>query len=393
MGFATTEKVAAGFKAAGERLDSVQNDLDEIREVGKMLQRQLKRMYQTISAGNGAVDTGGRFGIWATEEQAKTFGYCAMAALGKRFKDMGEITQVGGGVLVPDQTSSRLIDLLPKYGKFRANTTVFPMESASTVVPRITSDLTVYVPGEGGPITPSDGTMGSVRMTPKTWAALCAVSNELEEDSVTALGVILGISITRSMAKNEDLCGFLGDGSATYFSHKGIVGEFMSISNTISEIAGLKVASGNAYSEITLQDFEDTAALLPSEFDDAAKWYVNKRFYHKVMKKLANTTGVASMLDILSDKKTRAFLEYPVEFVPCLPYVEGNSQICAILGDLSMGSYIGQRKELTIEKNDSVYFASNRMAVRGIERIDMAIFGCGNTSAPGPIVGLITAAA
>jgi HK97 family phage major capsid protein len=267
---------------------------------------------------------------------------------------------------------------------------LLPMAGASGLVPKLESRCVVYSPGEGNTIQTSAPSFSQLRLTPKTWAALCKVSNELDEDSVIAVGAILSVSFAQSMAYMEDIVGFLGDGSSTYFGHKGIVGAFHSISDTVSEIAGLKVASGNTYAEITLQDFEDVAALLPAEFDQTAKWYVSKKFWHNVMRKLAASEGIANMFDILSGQKTRHFLGYAVEFVTAMPSAETNSQICAILGDLSAGAYLAQRKELTIQKSEDVYFANNQLGVRAIQRIDINVFGCGDKTNPGPIVGLIT---
>ena len=391
MAFATVEKVQAGFEAAGQKISEIDMRSQETEACIEQLQGQLKRVGQ-LSRHAPAVDGGSRFGVWEDEDQAKDFGACVLAALGRQ-KDMGEITNVAGGVLVPDELSTRFIDLLPKYGKFRANATVLPIGGGKTFVPEITSDMTVYCPGEGGTITPSDVGTGQVQLLPKTWAALAAVSNELDEDSVIAVGIILGISIARSMAKNEDLAGFLGDGTSAYFGHKGIVGAFHSISDTISEIAGLQVATGNAYSEITLSDFRNLVSLLPSEFDDNAKWYCSKRFYNTVMWRLAESAGVAGIFEILSNKKARHFLGYEVVPVNVMPTAEANSQICCLLGDLSQGAYLGQKKELTFQSSDHVYFAKNQKGIRAIERIDFNVFGVGNKTNPGPIVGLITAAA
>jgi HK97 family phage major capsid protein len=305
---------------------------------------------------------------------------------------MGEITNTGGGVLVPEVLQSRYVDVLAKHGKFRSNSTILPIESASVLVPMISADCSVVCTGEGQTINTSSPTFSQLRMTPKTWATLVKVSNEIDEDTVVAVGVILGISMLRSFSKMEDSVGFLGDGSAAYFGMKGIIGAFHFLSDTISEIAGLKVATGNAWGEITLADFQNTVALLPADFDDGAKWYVSKKFFYNVMWRLAETAGVAGIYEILSDKKSRHFLGYPVEFVSCMPAAEANSQICAILGDLSVGSYLAQRKELTLQRSTDVYFANNQLAVRGIERVDVNVFGCGDKTNPGPIVGLITAA-
>ena len=48
----------------------------------------------------------------------------------------------------------------------------------------------------------------------------------MEEDSVVALGEVLGMLIVRSMAKKEDLVGFIDDGTETYFGMTGICGAF-----------------------------------------------------------------------------------------------------------------------------------------------------------------------
>jgi HK97 family phage major capsid protein len=391
MAFATVEKVSAAFEAAGEKINTIDLRSQELEACVKQLQNQLKRILQSVHSATRADDSGGRFGIWASEDQAKTFGECIFAALGRQ-KEMGEITNVGGGVLVPDELQNRFINLLPRYGKFRSNALVLPMGSASAWVPKLETDMTVNCTGEGATIDPSDAEFSQVRMTPKTWSALAKISSELEEDSIIAIGVILGLSIARSMARMEDLAGFLGDGTSTYFGHKGILGAFHSVSDTISEIAGLAVGSGNTYAELTLKDFQKTVGLLPSEYDDGAKWFMSKKFFYNVVWPLAETAGVAGIYEILSDKKTRHLLGYPVEFVPCMPTAEANSQICAILGDLSAGAFLAQRKGLAIQKSEHAFFANNQLGIRGIQRVDFSVYGVGDTTNPGPIVGLITAA-
>jgi HK97 family phage major capsid protein len=187
------------------------------------------------------------------------------------------------------------------------------------------------------------------------------------------------------------LIAFLGDGTSTYFGMTGITGALRNVSDTISEIKSLIVASGNAYSEITLGDFRKVVGILPEDADENAQWYMNKKFYYNVVYPLAETAGVANLFEILSDRKGRFLLGYPVEFVSSMPSTEANSQICAILGDLSMGAYLGQRKGLTIAKSSDVYFANDQLGIRGIERVDVSAFGVGDTEEAGPIVALITA--
>jgi HK97 family phage major capsid protein len=387
--YATEEKTAEGFKAAGERMDDIESCVQETKDAINALFNQLRTVYKTYSS--GITSDGQAYNrCWPHEEQAKQFGEIVLAALGR--KDMTESVAEGGGYLVPEELLSRLIDLMGRYGKFRANTTVLPMTTDKVIVPEITSDLAVYAPGEGAEITKSDMTFGQVALLVKKLCCLTAFSTELEEDSVVAIGEIVGTSIARSIAKKEDLIGFMGDGTETYFGMTGICGALKAVDSDPANIAGLIVASGNAYSEITLGDFQKVVGILPEEFDEDAKWYMNKKFYYNVVWPLAQAAGVANIFEILSDRKSRYLLGYEVEFVPSMPSTEANSQICALLGDLRMGAYLGQRRSLKIDRSDQRYFEKDLIGIRGTERIDVNVYGVGDTSNPGPIVGLITAA-
>ncbi|HUW19373.1 MAG TPA: phage major capsid protein [Sedimentisphaerales bacterium] len=385
----TEEKIAAGFKAAGERMNMFEEQQKELQESINLLTKMLRQYGRALIAGNAPFDQEGmRF--WRTEEDARQFGEYVFMAVGR--KAMAEGTNIGGGALVDATLSAQLIQKLGKYGKLRGNCTVVPIGSAAQHFPRVQSDLTVYCPGEGGTISPSDMGFNIVKMIPKTFVALAAVSNELDEDSIVALGEIIGLSMARSMAKKEDEIGFAGDGTATYFGMTGICQALLNVDAVIASIKGLVVGAGDTYAELTLGNFREVVGILPEDCDDTAKWYMHKRFYYNVVYPLAETAGVANIFEILSDRKGRFLLGYPVEFVHCMPYTEANSQICALLGDLQMGCYIADRKLLTVEQSGEVKFLSNQKAIRGVERIDINAFGVGDTSEPGPIVGLITAA-
>jgi HK97 family phage major capsid protein len=150
------------------------------------------------------------------------------------------------------------------------------------------------------------------------------------------------------------------------------------------------VGSGNKYSELILADFRKVIGVLPEDADDNAKWYMSKKFYFNVIYPLAEKAGVASIFEILSDRKERFLLGYPVEFVGCMPSTEADNQICAILADLELGAYIGERRELEIARSDEVLFGNDLIAIRGTERIDINAYGVGDKAEPGAIVALAT---
>ena len=385
----TEEKVAEGFKAAGERIDVVEQDASEIRKAVDQLAKLLSMYSKAFMSGR--TETGEKYNrFWSTEQEAKAFGELFLIAAGR--KDQGEAVMSEGAVLVPTELSTTLIQKLGQYGKFRKNALVVPVGSDRQLVPKVETDLTVYAPGEGAEITSSDMSFSQVGLTMIKMCCLAKVSSELEEDSVIALGEILGTSTMRSMAKKEDEISFLGDGTSTYFGRTGITGSLRGVDETIGNIKGLKVATGNAYSEITLDDFEGTVAILPDDVDDNAKWYVSRKFFYYVMYKLAREAGAADLFAILTDRKERYFMGYEVEFVHAMPSTEANSQICALLGDLSMGAYLGERRQITIARSTDVFFQNDQIGYRATERVDFNAFGVGDTTEAGPIVGLITAA-
>jgi len=384
------ENIATGFKTAGERFDRVENEQKDFRNHLDQLANYLKQYGKMVMAGR--TETGEEYHhFWPNESDARAFGELILQCCGRGGqKAMGEVSE--GGVLVPIEQAAWIIAKLGNYGRFRRNITRFPMGSSSILVPKIETDLTVYSPGEGVEIEDSDMSFRQLAMVPRKFACLCAVSNELVEDSIIAVGEIIGNSMARSIAKKEDEIGFLGDGTSTYFGMQGIIGALRAVAPAIGNIKGLKVGTGNAWNELTLTDFEDVIAILPDDADDNAKWYVNRKFYYSVMHKLALAAGVANLFEILSPTKSRFFLGYPVEFTSVMPGAEGNSQICALLGDLTIGAYLGERRELTIARSTDVLFKNDQLAIRGTERIAISVYGCGDTTEAGPIVGLITAA-
>jgi HK97 family phage major capsid protein len=286
---------------------------------------------------------------------------------------------------------------MSKYGVFRRNAQLIPMKSDRLLIPEITDDLTVYCPGEGNTITESDMTFGQRGLTPKKLACLAKISSELEDDGIIALGEVVGQSMARSMARKEDEIGFLGDGTSTYFAFQGIAGALLGVDETIGNIKSLVVGSGKTYAELTLADFRKVAGQLPAGAENGAKWYLNKHFFWNVVLPLlwaeTDSKPTIGTPEFFMDGPKMYLFGYPVEFTSVMPKAEADSQICTLLGNLSLGCYLGQRKELTVEHSRDVYFANDQIGIRGIERIAVNCFGVGDTTNAGVICGLITAAA
>lgn len=342
------------------------------------------------------------FGVWAKSVLAPRFMTDEDNALIRKANIT--TTQTSGGALVPDDFSATLIDLKEERGVGRRAVPPEAMARDTMTYPRRTGGLTVYYPGEATAITESNPAVNNVKLTATKMATLTHVSNELLNDAAISFGDLVAREIAYTFADKEDEDLFNGNGTSTYGGRTGLRAALTNLSGTIANIAGLFVGSGNAYSELTVPDFNGTAGLLPAYVKNP-KWYMHKRFFETVCGGLAVRPGAsggaagATMTEMagyrLSGNPT--WLGYPVEFVQVMPRAEGNSQVCVLFGELGLAAKQGTVKGIEIASSEHYGFNSDVLTIRGIQRHAITVHDPGNASAteslrtPGPYVGLITA--
>ena len=414
------KKSSADIDRLNTGVDEVKAHIDKLNSQLRNLKGQSLAMDTTLQVGDYAKNH-----YFASPRQAKVFALLIMAAtmgghnrfkarvdkVNKSLEDMGiepylvdgngrmidkalvGSSQAAGSLVTIEQIPSILM-LIETYGKFRANAQNVPMGAGQTTQPKIDGLLTGYVPGEAGTITESEPDIPVVTLIPRTINFLTVYSMELEEDTLASLGEMLAGLFARSMAYYEDLIGFLGDGTSTYFGMTGITGALRAVDSTIGSIKSLVVGAGNAYSELILANFESLVGTVPEFSDDGAlKWYVHRYFFWTIMVKLAFAAGSGTATEILAGQiiRQRTYLGYPVEFTQVMPKAEANSQICALLANLRQGAQLGTRGGIEFAQSSERYFEKGVIAVRGRDRIAVNAHGVGNTTNAGPICGLITA--
>lgn len=419
------DAMEAQLKTANETIATHKSELDEVKAAAESLKTQL-RTIRTAGVGK-YINSDGSIGKFGSIHEAKAFGLLIMAAttsdvrkadsfhkramksledigikpkwLDPQGKVMTTGSQASGSALVTIEQIPSLITMLESFGAFRRNTTVVPMGAGTTVQPKIDGLLTVYVPGEGGTITDDDPEIGIVSLVPKCMTALTAYSAELDEDAAVGLALMLAPLFTKSFAYYEDLCGFNGDGTAAYFGFTGLKGALLSVSATISKIRSLVVGSGNAYSELKIEDFLKAVGALPEYASGDAKWYAHRYFFYTVMVAVALASGNANAVEVLTgaNSKNRKFLGYDVEFTQVMPRAEANSQICTYFGDLAQATMMGTRGGIEFASSEDRYFEKGIIAVRARNRVAINCHGKGGStddadSTAGPIIGVITAA-
>lgn len=295
-----------------------------------------------------------------------------------------------GGYLVPEEFETSIIVLRETFGVFRQNANVVPMGSDTKWIPRRTGGLTAYFVAEGAAITESKAGWDRVQLIAKSLKALAYTSTELDEDALISLGDTLAGEMAYAFANKEDECGFNGDGTSTYGHINGVRNRLLDVFTT-SGGTGLVLASGNAYSEITLSDLQKVQGALPVYAEQGAAWFCHKSFWSQVLMKLALAAGGVPAAEIMMGGQRR-FLGDPVVISQVMPSTEANSQVPIVYGSLAKGAMLGNRRGVTIAESIHDRFSEDEIAFRGTQRFDIKVHDVGATGTAGPIVGLITAA-
>lgn len=325
---------------------------------------------------------------------------------GLEVKAAGEGSALTGGVLVPTGLDTGIIQLIERYGVARRRWGYKRMTEDVRNVPRRVSGLTAYAVSEGATITDSTKAWDMVELVARKWGVLTYISSELSEDAVIDVGADVADEIAQAFAYGEDNAAINGDGSATYNNTVGLdtlfkkrvtdAGGTFSTDAHKLYAAGIRGATGNTWASVVLTDMEALQGALPVFADTPNKaWFCHKAFYHAVMRRLVLSAGGATAAEIADASVNPRFLGDPVEFMQVMPSATAANQIPVYYGDMALAAKFGDRRRIAIATSEHVNFASDQVAIRGLERISIVNhdIGNGDSSAGNRVVGPVVALA
>jgi len=346
-----------------------------------------------------------RFGMWALamisqsmphrfySQQAVNFCFDEGLIFNAAHGEGGSDT-TGAHIFVPTEFGTDLILLREEFGLARQLFNNVPMSSDTKTEPRQLSGLTAYFTAENAAATESTMSFDDVTLVAKKLTAISRLSNELNADAAISFGDKLVREIAYAFASKEDDCAFNGDGTSTYGGMTGVRTRMDEL--TAGTAPGLILGAGNAYSELTLANFQDVVGALPQYADGpGTAWVCHKTFAHTVMQRLALAAGGTTATEIINGVTTMMFLGYPVRISQKFPSVTANSQIPVLFGNFALGAMFGSRTG-----SETIAFSSeatvggesmwerDQIGVRGTERFDVVVHDYGSNSTAGPIVGL-----
>ncbi|MYW05764.1 phage major capsid protein [Streptomyces sp. SID3343] len=218
-------------------------------------------------------------------------------------------------------------------------------------VPLLTSDVTVGAVAEGAEITPSDVKFDEIIVTPAKFAGLTVISREMAEDSSPSAGDQIGRSIARQIANSVD---------------KALLNVLAAPNPSgLASLAGIsKVAAPVTYKD--LDPLEEALSLSEAAGGNITAWVMDAATALEIakLKDQANSNRGLLNSDMTAEGR-RQILGRPVFVSPYSPadvvYGVSRSELLTII-----------RNGTKLDVDKSVYFTSDRVAVKGTMRIGFA---------------------
>jgi HK97 family phage major capsid protein len=306
----------------------------------------------------------------------------------KFLRAQGEVTSTAGGVLVPTETYDGVMQLIREKSIIRGLSNVIPMSRDQMVVPTRASGPSVAWINEGGSaMTDQSVTFKSDAnslLTTKTLTVLDKVSRELDEDSLVALEPFLADVFAQAIGAEENRVAFRGDVTTDGDAFNGVATDATTVK------AGSTVANNLTWANIN--EVKYTVDAFTNGAD--AAWIFHPTCF-QVIAGLVDDQGRPLFLTKYSDGgimdpnanaiqgSPGTLLGSPVYLSSQLPSATqadaslvgaSNADKCqGLYGAFKTGFAFGDRRSLSVETNDSVYFDQHAKAVLASERIAMRV--------------------
>ncbi len=282
---------------------------------------------------------------------------------------------------VPTIYVPQVIELVFRYGQARQFATVFPLGAGTVKLPRLKAGeddfgfLGVGTAGMSQSVTERRVTAELVTFTANKAGGLIRIPTELEEDTFIQLGQFLARYIARQLAKLEDKTMFLGDGTSTYANITGVGPYCVANTSYLTVLASTKTHPSDA----TIADFRSirskvSAAVLQGM---SAAGQTNAAYYmHPTMEALLVTFNTINnpLIYVRQQGSQPATLDgFPIHWIgvsQAYTTAAAASTFLAFFGDLSYW-YLGERGQVRVEVSREVFFATDELAMRALERIDV----------------------
>lgn len=275
---------------------------------------------------------------------------------------MASTTSTFAPILTPAQVGDLVIQPLIQQSVAGQVLTTIPISTHSYRVPIVSQDVSAGWVAEGAEISASDATLDELEITPSKLAALSVISSELANDSTPPAAQAVGDSITRDLSRKVDQALFT---ASTTNGPGGLPG-----------LSGVTSVSGPATAYSSVDPFSDAIYTSAQHNGEITAWVANPATAQALAKIKQYTSGSSNMPLLGADPTMPG--QRQILGIPLLtsPYVTTTNNV--VWGIPKRFGYFVLRQDATVESDRSVYFTSDRVALRAILR---AGFGFPNPAA------------
>jgi HK97 family phage major capsid protein len=283
-----------------------------------------------------------------------------------RFHNYSEAVPAEGGLLVPEEFRTQIMQLAMERAIVRPRATIIPMANPRTHIPKIdeTSRVSsifggviVYRTEEGATLTESGAAFASTKLDVTKQTALANTPNELIRDW-GAFGAFIDATMPAAFAYYEDLDFITGNGTGQPLGA-------LNANNT-----ALITVSRNTANKITWEDAIGMyQRMLPSSIDSAV-WLASPDTFSELatMALVVGTGGSAVWLTDGTGRPVLTLLGLPVIRTEKVPGAKGSQ------GDLNLIDWsmylLGDYQTMTVDSSPHVLFTSDKTQFRAIARND-----------------------
>ncbi len=272
----------------------------------------------------------------------------------------------------------QVVELVWKWGQARQFATVYPLGAANVKLPRLKAgedDFAFLGTGTSGGLSQSVGekkvSAELISFDPSKFGGMIRIPTEIEEDTFIPLGQFLARYIARQTAKGEDKTLFIGDGTATYGGNTGVV------KYCVTNGYNVNLATTKTHpSDAGIADFRALRPMVNAAvYTGDACYYMHPTMdallvtYNTINNPLIYQRAVGNQPATLDGFPIR----WSVAFQPYTTAVALSAPLAAF-GDLSYW-YLGERGTIRVEMSRDVYFATDELAMRALERFTVQAMG------------------
>ncbi len=293
---------------------------------------------------------------------------------------------------LPTDFAGEVVELVSDFGAARRYGTVYPLGTGQTKLPRLGTDPAFGLIAMSATVTEKSPTVVFVTFNAEKFGGLVRLPTEIDADSIVPMGQFLARYCARQMASIEDYNFFASTGAGS-----GINGSVAGL--TSSTITNAKVtqmaATKTHYSDATLANLRAVRAVVDAPVLRTGAYYMHPSFEQhlsglntagdKPYNPQAQIMGVGASGFATIGPTLDGFPIRWVDSLPAYSVAVNVSKVFILFGDPSY-QYLGVRSGVNLETSREVFFATDELAVRCLERFTIGLMAVGSVS------GLQTAA-